>query len=80
MPVQAGYGVQGIPDFVGCAAGKFFGVETKYGKNTLSPWQDRQRAGILAAMGFHFVVHEKNLITFAFAMQFIAEVENVSGS
>jgi len=80
MPVQAGYGEQGIPDFVGCIAGKFFAIETKYGKNTLSPWQDRQRAGIVASKGFHFVVHEKNIVTIAHAMQFISEAENVSSS
>jgi hypothetical protein len=29
MPVPNGFGVAGIPDFVGCYKGKFFGIETK---------------------------------------------------
>jgi len=38
MPVQTGYGVSGIPDFVGCCNGKFFAVECKAygGKLTLA--------------------------------------------
>lgn len=29
MPVQNGMGVQGIPDFIICAAGQFIAIETK---------------------------------------------------
>jgi hypothetical protein len=43
MPVQTGYGVGGIPDFICCFNGLFIGLETKApGKeNTVTPMQQR---------------------------------------
>lgn len=61
MPVQTGYGVKGIPDFVACINGKFVGVETKFGANKESAWQKKQGNSIREAQGLYFVINEKNL-------------------
>lgn len=51
MPVPFGYGVKGIPDFIGCWRGRFFAIETKAFKNKETPWQTLIRNKILAAGG-----------------------------
>lgn len=61
MPVQTGYGVKGIPDFVCCVNGHFIGIETKFGKNTTSKWQDAQIQAIQEARGTCFIINEKNV-------------------
>lgn len=61
MPVQMGYGVKGIPDFIGCYEGKFFGIETKFGKNTESTWQVKQGTMIKESGGLYIVINEKNV-------------------
>jgi len=61
MPVQTGYGVKGIPDFVCCLNGKFIGIETKFGKNDLSKWQKVQIERIKDANGTVFVINELNV-------------------
>lgn len=63
MPVQTGYGVQGIPDFVVCLAGLFVSIETKFGSNKPTAWQEKQGAGIVAAQGVWLVINEKNVNT-----------------
>lgn len=61
MPVPTGYGVKGVPDFIVCLDGKFAGIETKYGKNKLSKWQQLQIEKIKAANGEALVVNENNV-------------------
>lgn len=58
MPVQTGYGVSGIPDFVCCANGKFLAIETKApGRiSNVSDKQALQIAAIGAAGGVAVVV------------------------
>jgi hypothetical protein len=65
MPVQNGMGVVGIPDFVGCLDGRFFGIETKAPgkKNNLTVNQQLQLAGIESARGQTFVVAGDDDIT-----------------
>ncbi len=58
MPVQTGYGVQGIPDFIACIEGKFVSIEAKFGGNKESAWQKKQGAAILHAKGVYLVVNE----------------------
>ena len=57
MPMQNGYGVHGIPDFVCCCNGHFIGIETKApGKlSNLSPNQKLQLSLIADAKGGTFV-------------------------
>jgi hypothetical protein len=61
MPVQTGYGVKGVPDFVVCVDGRFVGIETKFGKNKESVWQQKQGAAIQAANGVYLVINENNV-------------------
>lgn len=60
MPVQTGWGVAGIPDFVCCKNGVFLGVETKApGKEkNLSKHQQIQQKKILSAGGLYLVVSD----------------------
>jgi len=61
MPVPTGYGVKGVPDFIVCLDGKFAGIETKYGKNKPSKWQQLQIEKIKAANGEALVINENNV-------------------
>lgn len=60
MPVQNGFGVRGIPDFIACVNGKLLAIETKFGRNPLSEWQKVQIDKIRGAGGIPLVVTEKN--------------------
>jgi hypothetical protein len=57
-PVSNGMGVHGIPDFVGCHRGLFFGAETKAGKGKMTALQEFQKTKIEAAGGAFFLVNE----------------------
>lgn len=61
MPVQTGYGVHGVPDFIVCFRGVFVGIETKFGYNKPTANQERQMNSIATAGGQVFVVNENNL-------------------
>ena len=56
LPGQSGYGVKGIPDFVGHYLGRFFSVETKAPDKTPAGFQELQIAEILRSGGVVFVV------------------------
>lgn len=62
MPVPMGLGVQGVPDFICCAGGRFLAIETKApGKrNNTTPNQDLQIAAIRAAGGDAIVIDDVN--------------------
>ena len=60
MPVQNGMGVQGIPDFIICAAGQFIAIETKAPgkrKNTTAN-QEARIAEIKQANGVAVVIDD----------------------
>lgn len=77
MPVQTGYGVKGIPDFIACLRGKFLSVETKFGKNKESAWQKRQGQAIREARGLYFVINETNLDDLRKALGLLIGVDDV---
>lgn len=51
MPVSNGMGVHGIPDFVCCWEGSFFGIEAKAPGGVLSEKQKSRHEEITAAKG-----------------------------
>lgn len=61
MPVQSGYGVAGVPDFLICYKGQMLAIETKFGGNRPTPLQRRQLDNIEAAGGRTVVVDETNV-------------------
>ena len=44
FPVTGGFGASGVPDIVGCANGKFFGIECKAGANKPTALQQHHLA------------------------------------
>lgn len=61
MPVPTGFGVQGVPDFVCSFAGRFVGIETKFGSNGLTKFQIKQMDSIIKTGGMHMVINERNV-------------------
>lgn len=56
MPVSGGFGVHGIPDFVGCHNGRCFGVEAKAAGKKASALQLLQKQLMEAAGAKWFLV------------------------
>ncbi|TVR98840.1 MAG: hypothetical protein EA406_05505 [Rhodospirillales bacterium] len=74
MPVPVGYGKQGVPDFIVCLNTRFIAIETKYGSNKLTAWQERQIDGIDTAGGWTFVINERNIDGLKPALQAICQL------
>ena len=62
MPVTGGYGNSGVPDFVGCLRGKFFGVECKANGGKPTALQLKHLNDIRCAGGIALVVDETNVV------------------
>jgi hypothetical protein len=56
MPVSMGWGKQGIPDFICCIKGKFWGIECKAEGKLTTALQDKCIQGIRDARGGVFIV------------------------
>ena len=63
MPIGGAFTAVGIPDFIGCFHGRFIAVETKFGRNKLSAWQERVLGLIKDAGGLALVINETNIHT-----------------
>ena len=61
MPPANGFGRAGIPDVVGCYAGRFVAFECKAGKGKTTALQDRELEKIRKAKGLAFVINEENV-------------------
>lgn len=61
MPPANGFGRAGIPDIVGCYAGRFVAFECKAGKGKTTALQDRELEKIRKAKGLAFVINEDNV-------------------
>lgn len=60
MPVPTGFGIRGIPDFVGCYKGIFFGIETKAPGGEQTPWQERIQQRIERAGGYYLLAYTED--------------------
>jgi hypothetical protein len=63
MPMGTGYGNAGVPDFLVCYGGKFFGIECKAGNGKTTMLQDKNLRDIEAAKGVALVINEDNVST-----------------
>lgn len=61
MPVGTGFGNAGVPDFLVCLRGRFFGIECKAGGNKPTALQLKHISDIRAAGGVAFIVDETNV-------------------
>jgi Holliday junction resolvase len=61
MPATGGFGRSGVPDFIGCINGVFFGIECKAGKGIPTALQEREIRNIIKAGGYAWVVNEENV-------------------
>ena len=61
MPRGQTFGRSGIPDFVCCHMGRFFGIETKAGRGKATPLQLRELNDIVAHFGCALIVWEANV-------------------
>ncbi len=58
MPATGGYGRSGVPDFVACVRGAFWGIECKAGDNQPTALQHRELRLIAASGGIALWVNE----------------------
>jgi hypothetical protein len=65
MPVMNGFGVQGIPDFLGACNGHMFAVETKFGYNKPTEIQQRQHHRMRGHKVPVWVVSDRSFTEFA---------------
>lgn len=61
MPVPAGYGRVGVPDFIVCLNGHFMGIETKFENRPTTVNQEREMQAIQRAGGTCLVVNQWSL-------------------
>jgi hypothetical protein len=61
MPPSGAFGRTGISDFIGVHRGKFFAIETKFGRNSATTMQLRFGMNVQTHGGVFMVVNETNL-------------------
>jgi hypothetical protein len=61
MPIGTGYGNSGVPDFLVCYNGAFFGIECKANGNKPTALQLHNMMQIRKAGGLSFVIDETNV-------------------
>ncbi len=61
MPPSNVFGRAGISDFIGLHRGRFFAIETKFGKNKPTALQTRFGIEVMAHGGLFFVINETNI-------------------
>jgi len=61
MPATGGYGSSGVPDFLVCYRGRFFGLECKANGGKTTALQEKNLEDIRKNDGVAFVVHEHNI-------------------
>lgn len=61
MPATGGYGSSGVPDFLVCYRGQFFGLECKANGGKTTALQEKNLEDIRKNGGVAFVVNEHNV-------------------
>lgn len=61
MPVTSGYGNSGVPDFLICHGGKFYGIECKANGGKPTALQLKHHDDIRKAGGIALVIDETNV-------------------
>ena len=61
MPATGGYGSSGVPDFLVCYRGRFFGLECKANGGKTTALQEKNLEDIRKNHGIAFVVDEANV-------------------
>jgi hypothetical protein len=61
MPATGGYGSSGVPDFLVCYRGRFFGLECKANGGKTTALQEKNLEDIRKNDGVAFVVGEHNV-------------------
>jgi pantoate kinase len=61
MPMGTGFGNSGVPDFLVCYQGRFFGIEAKANGGKATALQLKNLDQIDNAGGYGFVVDESNI-------------------
>lgn len=61
MPATGGYGSSGVPDFLVCYQGRFFGLECKANGGKTTALQEKNLEDIRKNDGVAFVVGEHNV-------------------
>ena len=61
MPATGGYGSSGVPDFLVCYRGRFFGLECKANGGKTTALQEKNLEDIRKNSGVAFVVNEHNV-------------------
>ena len=64
MPIGAGFGNAGVPDFLICLRGRFVAIECKAADNKPTALQQRELKNIMTAGGHAFVANEENISFF----------------
>ena len=75
MPVTGGFGKQGAPDFLVCIKGRFYGIECKAGKNTVTALQEAELKKIEDARGHAFIVNEVTIDVLRGALEAMEWIE-----
>lgn len=71
-PVSIGMGTHGVPDFLVCVRGRFFGIEAKAGKGKPTALQNANLQRIRDAGGIACVVNENTLSALELELQILA--------
>jgi pantoate kinase len=61
MPIGAGYGNSGVPDFLCCVNGMFLAIEAKAGKGVATALQLKNLDAIEKCGGHPMIIREDNL-------------------
>ena len=63
MPATGGFGQSGVPDFLVCWKGLFYGIETKAPGGRPTPYQVHQLRAIRLTGGYEAIIVDKNDLT-----------------